>query len=204
MIGVLIAARSPVMRAGLRALLAEASLPVAGEVVTLEGLAPRATPFDVLLIADEELLSEVGAVLDEEGTVALVLLTEDETVLGLLRALPLHGWALLPPDATAAELHAAIVAAAQGLVVLPHALTANLIQPRSDAAGEELMEPLTGREGEVLTLLGRGLSNKLIARELAISEHTVKFHVSSLFSKLGASSRTDAVSRGARHGLIVL
>lgn len=203
MTGVLIAALSPVMRAGLRALLTEAGLPVAGEVVTLEGLARAATPFDVLLVADEELLPEVGAVLDE-GTVALVLLTEDEQALSLLRALPLHGWALLPPDATAEELQAAIRAAAQGLVVLPQTVATQLIQPRAAAGGEELLDPLTGREAEVLTLLGRGLSNKLIARELAISEHTVKFHVSSLFSKLGASSRTDAVSRGARHGLIVL
>jgi len=65
-------------------------------------------------------------------------------------------------------------------------------------------EPLTSREHEVLDLLGQGLSNKQIARRLAISEHTVKFHVSSLYAKLGATSRTDAVSRGARRGLITL
>ncbi|MGZ3628675.1 MAG: response regulator transcription factor [Ktedonobacteraceae bacterium] len=65
-------------------------------------------------------------------------------------------------------------------------------------------ESLTAREREVLELLSRGLPNKLIARRLQISEHTVKFHVSSIYAKLGASSRTDAVSRGVRRGLITL
>jgi len=65
-----------------------------------------------------------------------------------------------------------------------------------------LDEPLTARESEVLDLLSQGLSNKLIARKLNISEHTVKFHVSSIYTKLGAASRTDAVNKGARHGLI--
>jgi DNA-binding NarL/FixJ family response regulator len=71
-------------------------------------------------------------------------------------------------------------------------------------AAEELTEPPTAREGEVLGLLARGLSNKQIARELGISEHTVKFHISSLYAKLGVGNRAEAVSRGARHGLISL
>jgi len=65
-------------------------------------------------------------------------------------------------------------------------------------------EALTNREREVLELVSQGLSNKLIARRLQISEHTVKFHISSISTKLGASSRTDAVSRGVRRGLITL
>jgi NarL family two-component system response regulator YdfI len=56
----------------------------------------------------------------------------------------------------------------------------------------------------VLDLLGHGLSNKMIARELHISEHTVKFHISSLYTKLAVSNRAEAVSQGARHGLISL
>jgi DNA-binding NarL/FixJ family response regulator len=71
-----------------------------------------------------------------------------------------------------------------------------------DAALPE--EALTAREREVLELLSRGLPNKLIARRLQISEHTVKFHVSSIYAKLGATSRTDAVSRGVRRGLITI
>jgi DNA-binding NarL/FixJ family response regulator len=87
--------------------------------------------------------------------------------------------------------------------VLPKPLAEQLLQEES-AAVEELSEPLSAREREVLALLGRGLSNKLIARELHISEHTVKFHVSSLYAKLRVSNRAEAVSQGARRGLISL
>ncbi|PYQ50015.1 MAG: hypothetical protein DMF59_12025 [Acidobacteria bacterium] len=65
-------------------------------------------------------------------------------------------------------------------------------------------ERLTARELEVLEVLAEGLSNKAIAARLQISEHTVKFHVSSIFAKLGAENRTDAVRRGVRGGLITL
>jgi DNA-binding NarL/FixJ family response regulator len=96
---------------------------------------------------------------------------------------------------------------AQGLVVLSLPLASTLVGPRNAVQtleGGGLPEPLTARETEVLELLSQGLSNKLIARRLNISEHTVKFHVSSIYTKLDASSRTDAVSRGARLGLITL
>jgi two-component system, NarL family, response regulator YdfI len=105
------------------------------------------------------------------------------------------------------ELQATVQAAAHGLVVLPAALAERMLsQPASveALAPAPLDEPLTPREREVLELLAEGLSNKLIARRLQISEHTVKFHVSSIYAKLGASSRTEAVSQGARRGLITL
>jgi len=66
------------------------------------------------------------------------------------------------------------------------------------------LEPLTPREQEVLELLAEGLSNQSIAVRLAISGHTVKFHVSSICAKLGADNRTDAVRRAVRQGLITL
>jgi DNA-binding NarL/FixJ family response regulator len=109
----------------------------------------------------------------------------------------------VPPDAPSEELGAAVAAVAQGLTVLPKTLAEGLLDEPATAV-EELSEPLTAREGEVLGLLGRGLSNKMIARELHISEHTVKFHISSIYSKLGVSNRAEAVSQGARHGLISL
>jgi DNA-binding NarL/FixJ family response regulator len=68
----------------------------------------------------------------------------------------------------------------------------------------ELPEPLTRREREVLQMLASGLGNKLIAARLVISEHTVKFHVASILGKLGAGSRTEAVSIGIRRGLVLL
>jgi NarL family two-component system response regulator YdfI len=69
---------------------------------------------------------------------------------------------------------------------------------------QALVEPLTARETEVLQHLAQGLANKQIAALLSISEHTVKFHVSSIYSKLGAANRTEAVRIGARRGLILL
>ncbi len=98
-------------------------------------------------------------------------------------------------DATPEEIEGAVHAVNAGLVVL---------MPDSQLFAEELAEPLTGRELEVLDLLADGLSNKLIAHRLNISEHTVKTHVASIFAKLGASSRTEAVSHAIRRGLVML
>jgi len=69
---------------------------------------------------------------------------------------------------------------------------------------EDLVEPLTVREHEVLEQLAAGLSNRQIARALGISEHTVKFHVSGILGKLGVSSRAAAIRHGMRHGLVTL
>jgi DNA-binding NarL/FixJ family response regulator len=102
-------------------------------------------------------------------------------------------------------LRAALDAVAAELVVLPQITANHLLEQQPAVAAldaQQQTEALTTREQEVLVLLSQGLPNKLIARELGISEHTVKFHVSSLYAKLGASSRTEAVSRGARRGLI--
>jgi DNA-binding NarL/FixJ family response regulator len=71
-------------------------------------------------------------------------------------------------------------------------------------AEEPVIEALTEREHDVLALLADGLSNRDIAARLAISEHTVKFHLASIFGKLGASTRTEAVHRGLRLGVIEL
>jgi DNA-binding NarL/FixJ family response regulator len=97
----------------------------------------------------------------------------------------------------------------QRLVVDPHlevvdraALADAIVSlPRSET-DEPLIEALTGREHDVLALVADGLSNREIATALAISEHTVKFHLASIFGKLGASTRTEAVHRGLRHGVI--
>ncbi len=145
---------------------------------------------------------------DGNGTVALVVLTNNDAgPLSVLRTLTLRGWSIVPMDATTAQLQASVVAAAQGLITLPTALADRLYEQRPVTGTitlGSLDEPLTAREREVLELVSQGLSNKLIARRLQISEHTVKFHVSSISAKLGASSRTDAVSRGVRRGLITL
>ena len=201
---VFVVAPTPMVRAGLRAMLEAADVPVVGEAGSAGGPVPgpSLSEADVLLVADEELLEETALAVAEDGTQALVLLSEDEAAASKLRELSLRGWGVVPPDAPSEELGAAVAAAAQGLAVLPKALAEQLLA--EPVAVEELSEPPTAREREVLGLLGQGLSNKMIARELHISEHTVKFHISSLYAKLGVSNRAEAVSRGARHGLISL
>jgi DNA-binding NarL/FixJ family response regulator len=163
---------------------------------------------DVIVVADELQLADVGHALEQTHRVALIVLTNnDERVLPLLRSLELRGWGLVPPDTPASQLQAAVIAASQGLATFPATATHWLYEnpPILEALSlEEIEEPLTPREREVLELVSQGLPNKLIARKLTISEHTVKFHLSSLSAKLGASSRTDAVRRGLRYGLITL
>lgn len=94
---------------------------------------------------------------------------------------------------------AGTVAEAHGEGVNADALVLANASPRA-----ELVEKLTAREQEVLDLLAEGLSNKAIAARLAISEHTVKFHVSAVCAKLAAENRTDAVRKAVQQGLVVL
>ena len=200
-----VVAPTPVTRAGLRSMLADAE----GTDVRVVGEASSPTDpselseADVVLLANEELLEEASFAVAEDGTQSLVLISEDDHAVSRLRAMQLRGWGVVPPDAPPEELAAAVAAAGQGLIVLPKAVTERLLHEPA-ASAEELSESLTAREREVLDLLGHGLSNKLIGRELHISEHTVKFHISSLYAKLGVNNRAEAVSRGARYGLISL
>jgi two-component system nitrate/nitrite response regulator NarL len=110
---------------------------------------------------------------------------------------------LLPRDVGASTLGAAIAAAAAGLTVTHPDLASSLI-PAAPADLAPPAEDLTPRELDVLALLAEGLSNRAIARRLDISEHTVKFHVNGILTKLDARSRTEAVVRATRLGLILL
>ncbi|HET7458267.1 MAG TPA: response regulator transcription factor, partial [Gemmatimonadaceae bacterium] len=122
--------------------------------------------------------------------------------------------AVLPRTAGAAEIVLAVEAAAAGLVVLHPTLVAALTTHAAGATptpnDNRAVPPpagapvLTPREIEVLGMLAEGLGNKQIAPRLGITEHTVKYHVASIFAKLGASSRTEAVMLGARRGLVML
>ena len=106
---------------------------------------------------------------------------------------------VLPPDASAGQLDAALRAVAAGLLVRPPGLK----QPRSFAPAEDA-PLLTPREREILGLIGQGLSNKAMARLLGISVHTIKFHMEALFTKLDATSRAEALTKGLRGGVIEL
>jgi DNA-binding NarL/FixJ family response regulator len=133
----------------------------------------------------------------------------------VIRATEEYGLAFgaLSRDATREEMIAALASVGNGLVVLDRRLAGELLSPhdqRAVAAPLRLpgdvstVETLTARELEVLQLLAQGLPNKLIAVRLHITEHTAKFHVSSIMLKLGAASRTEAVTLAARRGLLLL
>jgi DNA-binding NarL/FixJ family response regulator len=108
---------------------------------------------------------------------------------------------LLPADASAAQIDAALRAAAAGLAVR---VRANNARRFSALEENEAPSPLTPRELEILIALSEGLSNKAIARRFDISQHTVKFHAESIFHKLGVTTRTEAVAKGLRRGLVHL
>jgi two-component system nitrate/nitrite response regulator NarL len=105
---------------------------------------------------------------------------------------------LLPRDASPEQIDAAIRAVAAGLIVR----AADMPRPAFGPIAEEELSLLTPREVEVLAAIGNGLSNKAVARQLGISQHTVKFHVEALLRKLGAASRAEAVHKGLRQRLI--
>lgn len=192
-----VVAAQPALRAGLRAMLEGAGVEVVGDSARV----PAATDAAVLVAAGDLSAEEFGG-LDDLGTAAVLLSDDGSTA--PLRGLSLPGWAALPADASGEQVVAAVNAVALGLAVLPAVAAGTLPGPAAGEAGEALQEPLTPRELEVLQLVSQGLSNKLIARQLQISEHTVKFHVSSTYAKLGAASRTEAVSVAARKGLVSL
>ncbi|MFL5734127.1 MAG: DNA-binding response regulator, partial [Chloroflexia bacterium] len=115
MIRVSIAAPTPVMRAGLRAMLASDEVQVVGDAASLEEALAESPDADVLLVTGEELLEGGGRVFVSEGAPALVVLSEDDRPLAALSTLPLRGWGIVAPDASAAEMQAAVTAAAQGM-----------------------------------------------------------------------------------------
>lgn len=202
MIRVVVIAAAPAVRAGLRVLLAsDATIEVRGEAAALDDLSPPLlAACDVLVMHG---LSRLP-MLPETLRGVLLVIDEDE----LPEAPPALGtaWALLPDEAGAEELVAAVGALYRGLLVIHPLLQTHVLRPPARLSDplEPLAEPLTPRELDVLQLLGQGYSNKMIAHQLGISEHTVKFHVSAIYAKLGVASRTEAVRAGARRGLLVL
>lgn len=110
---------------------------------------------------------------------------------------------VLTQDTNPDRITAAVIALGQGLTVATPAYFP-AAAPNADSASPLPIDTLTPRESEVLHLIAEGLPNKQIAQKLNISEHTVKFHVNAILTKLGAQSRTEAVVRATRAGLIAL
>jgi len=174
-----------------------------------------ATKSDIL-VADLDAPASAAAMLDfledapaGTGSVALI---DDPDPAWVRSALRNSLNAVISRDATAEDMQLGLQAAEAGFVLLHPTSVRGLFQNNPLAGsndlgvdgltGDGLMEDLTARESEVLRLASIGLGNKEIAGRLAISEHTAKFHISSILSKLQAGSRTEAVSLGIRRGLI--
>jgi two-component system, NarL family, response regulator YdfI len=211
-IRVFIVAPSSLARSNLETLVARRDVKVVAAAADFESLTDPLsdTEPDVILVdasgewADSILETLASSEIPLE--VPVVALTDQSSADFLTRALRSGVRAMLPITIGRDQVFAALQAATAGLVILhPQELnavfpvTASLSQPLA-----ELAEPLTRREREVLRMLASGLANKEIAARLNISDHTVKFHVASLLGKLGASSRTEAVTLGIRRGLVLL
>lgn len=180
----------------------------------LPSLVESTTP-DLIVIAAEEFRSSRWPDPDRLKEIFLntptILLTIDSTTVVRRRAARFGICSVLPLGVTTPQLLTAFAAASEGLAVtMPFPfvegdnvkvrLEADLVESVDNAFSEHL----TGREIEVLRLVANGRSNKQIASLLQISEHTAKFHVSSVLAKLGASSRTEAVSLGILRGLVAI
>ncbi|HEX7284793.1 MAG TPA: response regulator transcription factor [Candidatus Angelobacter sp.] len=133
-----------------------------------------------------------------------VALTDDPQPEWVAAALNAGVNAIVSREADSAELRLAVEAADAGLVLLHPTSARNLIAGRlaNFSNDEDEVEHLTAREREVLRLIGDGLGNKQIAARLGVSEHTAKFHTSSILGKLAVTNRTEAVAEGIRKGII--
>jgi DNA-binding NarL/FixJ family response regulator len=212
-VSVAIVANDPLARAGLATLLAaEPGCDIVAQMSLADWLAdlqsaeavnegPQAQLDGVIWDMGWE---PVTALPDEEPfPLPVVALLPDETAVPQLWFLGIHS--MLRRDAPAAAIVAALQASLHNLATLdPDFVTAVL--PETSLATDILPEftELTPRESEVLYLLAEGLTNKAIAHRLEISDHTVKFHVNAILGKLNAQSRTEAVVRATRLGLLLL
>jgi NarL family two-component system response regulator YdfI len=211
-IRVFIVAASPLARAGLENLLAVRDVEVVASHATIDALSEMladAAP-DVVLIdfsgePFEPMLESIVAS-GLASDVSVVILGDGLAPGDSAEALRSGIRAALPGDISPEQLVATLHAVVHGLLVL-HPAHASEGLPAGSAPArplDELAESLTRRELEVLQMLATGLSNKEIAARLGLSEHTAKFHVASILGKLGAGSRTEAVSLGIRRGLVLL
>jgi DNA-binding NarL/FixJ family response regulator len=141
------------------------------------------------------------------GRTAFVVLLEETDPEAGIAALAAGAAAVLPRAAGRDEIVDTIAAVRKGLTVLPRGLLATLLEgpaPADAPPDGDVAAPLTPREIEVLAAMADGASNKAIARRLGISFHTAKFHVAAILAKLDADSRTEAVTRAAQRGLVML
>jgi DNA-binding NarL/FixJ family response regulator len=199
----------PVVRDGLVAMLeTQPDFEIAGSASNGNealALVQSADPHVLLLDLEMPSLDGVGvlrAIQASGARVRVIVFTVFDTDERIIAAVEAGAAGYLLKGAPRADLFAAVrVVAAGGSLLAPLAASAVLRRVRGEAPPEDGPR-LTPREQSVLEHLARGLANKQIAAQLGIAERTVKFHVSAVFAKLGASNRTEAVTRAAQAGLI--
>ncbi len=212
MIRVLIWAKSPFTLAGLQAAVSpDPRFAIVGKLSRSTETEPELTGFQEDVILFDGLEGDIDELLlgssKEHRFRRVVLLAEDLTRAETVRLMQSGVQAILPRDSSASEIASALEAVSEGLVAFSPEFFRLLLPAPAEGVEQDfeyLNDPLTTRETEVLGLLAGGAGNKEIATQLRISEHTAKFHVSSILSKLGATTRTEAVSRGYRLGLILI
>ena len=206
-IRILIADDHPVVRAGLRGMLSgEPDFEVVGEAqngkeaLALTGeLRPDVVLMD-LRMPEMDGVTAIGLIKEEHPEVQMLVLTTYESDADILRAVEVGATGFLLKDAPREELFAAIRAAAEGNSPLSPAVAARLMRRMRGPAEETL----SSREIQVLELVARGTSNKEIAKQLWVSETTVKSHMLHIFDKLSVTDRTAAVTAALKRGIIRL
>jgi len=212
LIRVLVWAKSAITRAGLEAIVqADSRLELAGAGSRTADLLTALRQFapDVVLLdaGGTEVARLPPGLSDPSVAPAIVVLLEPSRRSDILRALQAGVRGVIARDAHPGEITAALEAAHDGLAAFSPEILDLLLPASAELAGEGELppaEPLSERESEVLALMAEGAGNKEIAARLQISENTVKFHVSSILNKLGAATRTEAVTRGYKEGLILM
>ena len=212
MLRILIASPHPALRAGLHVLLEDAQrargaepVMVVGEADSVEATVqwtratqPQVVIYDLAFEQDDG-LDGLWRLRQQAPEVAVLALCESSADGRVLAALQGGARGCLPKTATGAELLEAADSAMLGEPVLHPGTTAALFQ---QLRGDGPAVTLSPRESEVLRQVAGGQTNKAIALLLGISEHTVKFHLGSAMTKLGAASRAEAVALAIRRGLI--
>lgn len=195
-----IVAESALVRSGLSSILNGSSqIRVVAEATPSEAKELPTEGVDVVVCDVADATSATSALENApKGVPVLALVSAPEKARELVRA-GVRG--VLNRDAPEERLRAASIAVAAGLCTLDEQTLEDLVSPRT---AETRATVLTPREQQVLELLAEGLSNKVIALRLDISEHTAKFHVNSILDKLEADTRTDAVMRAARSGMLAI
>ncbi len=203
MIRVTVLSPNPALRIGLREMLStDPEVSVTGEGGSLDEVDLEGS--QILIITSISAVPFINAI---DGFPAVLLLTENADDAKVLVHSRISTWGFLSTEATLEEIIQAVRALAEGLIVGTPGLMRGVLHPaeKYELTGDgSLPDPLTTREIEVLEQIAQGLANKQIAVALGISEHTVKFHLSSLYTKLNVSSRTEAVKVGFGLGLISL